>query len=159
VRSSPWKRTSGPLGIYDGVDAPPTASTCQSGDVEHHLREASVSEVTQSVWISPSMFFAPTERTDGGEGSSASRSAEESCWISSAKKTRRKNRAYSSCLEHAFMIWFRSANSYTGPQLHRCTIRDRTDGSIRLRADLLQKSLASRGGPQMSTQPSSAVVA
>ena len=32
--------------IYDGVDAPPTASMCQSGDVEHHLREACVSEVT-----------------------------------------------------------------------------------------------------------------
>jgi hypothetical protein len=29
----------------DGVDAPPTASMCQSGGVEHHLREASVSEV------------------------------------------------------------------------------------------------------------------
>src|SRR5262245_6231018 len=57
----------------------------------------------------------------------------------------RKNQVYSSCLEHAFMIWFRSANSYTGPQLRRCTIRGRTDGSIRLRADLLQKSLASRG--------------
>src|SRR6185436_8970691 len=42
------------------------------------------------------------------------------------------------------MIWFRSANSHTGPQLHRC-IRGRTDGSNRLRAVLLQKSLASRG--------------
>ena len=31
--------------IYDGVDAPPTASMCQSGGVEHHLREASVSKV------------------------------------------------------------------------------------------------------------------
>jgi transposase len=31
--------------IYDGVDAPPTAWMCQSGGVEHHLREASVSEV------------------------------------------------------------------------------------------------------------------
>src|SRR4029079_7568141 len=30
-------------------------------------------------------------------------------------------------------------------QLHRCVIRGRTDGSIRLRADLLQKPLASRG--------------
>ena len=29
----------------------------------------------------------------------------------------RKNQMYSSCLEHAFMIWFRSANSHTGPQL------------------------------------------
>src|SRR6476620_6950983 len=57
----------------------------------------------------------------------------------------RKNQVYSSCPEHAFMIWFRSANSHTGPQLHRCTIRGRTDGSIRLRADLLQKSLASHG--------------
>jgi len=58
----------------------------------------------------------------------------------------RKNQMYSSCLEHAFMIWFRSANSHTGPQLHRCTIRGRTDGSIRLRADLLQKTACiSRG--------------
>src|SRR6266487_3979946 len=56
----------------------------------------------------------------------------------------RKNQMYSSCLEHAFMIWFRSANSHTGPQLHRC-IRGRTDGSIRLRANLLQKPLASGG--------------
>jgi len=55
----------------------------------------------------------------------------------------RKNQVYSSCPEHAFMIWFRSANSHTGPQLYRC-IRGRTDGSIRLRADL-QKPLASRG--------------
>ena len=31
--------------IYDGVDAPPTASMCQSGVVEHHLREASVSKI------------------------------------------------------------------------------------------------------------------
>ena len=51
----------------------------------------------------------------------------------------RKNQMYSSCLEHAFMIWFRSANSHTGPQLRRC-IRGWTDGSIRLRADLLQKN-------------------
>src|SRR6478609_3678537 len=57
----------------------------------------------------------------------------------------RKNQMNSSCLEHAFMIWFRSANSHTGPQLHRCITRGRTDGSIRLRADLLQKPLASRG--------------
>ena len=32
--------------VYDGVDAPPTASMCQSGCVQHHLREASVSEVS-----------------------------------------------------------------------------------------------------------------
>src|ERR1700704_5392146 len=32
--------------IYDGMDAPPTASMCQSGGVEHHLREASVSKVS-----------------------------------------------------------------------------------------------------------------
>ncbi len=32
--------------FYDGVDAPPTASMCQSGGVEHHLREASVAEVS-----------------------------------------------------------------------------------------------------------------
>src|SRR5215472_16480605 len=51
---------------------------------------------------------------------------------------------YSLCLEHAFMIWFRSANSHRGPQLHRC-IRGRTDGSIRLCANLLQKPLALGG--------------
>src|SRR5579859_3428315 len=44
----------------------------------------------------------------------------------------RKNQSDSSCLKHALMIWFRSANSHTGPQLHRC--RGRTDGSIRLHA-------------------------
>jgi hypothetical protein len=42
------------------------------------------------------------------------------------------------------MIWFRSANSHTGPQLDRC-IRGRTDGSIRLRPNLLQKPLALGG--------------
>jgi hypothetical protein len=52
----------------------------------------------------------------------------------------RKNQMNSSCLEHAFMIWFRSANSHTGPQLHRCTIRGRTDGSIRLRALIHRES-------------------
>src|SRR6516164_11366693 len=46
--------------------------------------------------------------------------------------------------EHAFMIWFRSANCHTDPQLYRC-IRGRTDGSIRLSASALQKRLASRG--------------
>src|SRR5262249_38090706 len=46
--------------------------------------------------------------------------------------------------EHGFMIWFRSANSHTGPQLH-CCIRGRTDGSIRLRANALQKPLAFPG--------------
>jgi len=56
----------------------------------------------------------------------------------------RKNQMYSSCLEHAFMIWFRSANSHTGPQLHRC-IRGRTDGSIRLHASYLQLPLAPSG--------------
>src|ERR1700747_563274 len=69
----------------------------------------------------------------------------------------RKNQVYSSCLEHAFMIWFRSANSHTGPQLHRCTIRGRTDGSIRLRANLLQKSLASRGASTEEYTPQNMV--
>src|SRR6201999_1332422 len=66
----------------------------------------------------------------------------------------RKNQMYSSCLEHAFMIWFRSANSHTGPQLHRC-IRGRTDGSIRLCVNLLQKPLALGGA---STDEYKAVV-
>src|SRR3954447_26615185 len=56
----------------------------------------------------------------------------------------RKNQMYSSCLEHAFMIWFRSANSHTGPQLQRC-IRGRTDGSIRQRANPPKKPLALGG--------------
>src|ERR1700685_784379 len=56
----------------------------------------------------------------------------------------RTNQMNPSCLEHAFMIWFRSANSHTGPQLHRC-IRGRTDGSIRLCVNLLQKPLALGG--------------
>ena len=64
----------------------------------------------------------------------------------------RKNQMYSSCLEHAFMIWFRSANSHTGPQLHRC-IRGRTDGSIRLRANLLQKPLALGGASTDEYEP------
>ena len=51
------------------------------------------------------------------------------------------------------MIWFRSANSHTGPQLHRC-IRGRTDGSIRLRATLLKNRLHLEGLPQMSSRPS-----
>ena len=42
------------------------------------------------------------------------------------------------------MIWFRSANSHTGPQLHRC-IRGRTDGSIRQRANPPKKPLALGG--------------
>ena len=53
------------------------------------------------------------------------------------------------------MIWFRSANSHTGPQLHRC-IRGRTDGSIRLRANLLKNRLRLAGRPQMSTRPNCA---
>jgi hypothetical protein len=64
----------------------------------------------------------------------------------------RMNQVYSSCPEHAFMIWFRSANSHAGPQLYRC-IRGRTDGSIRLRADLLQKPLASPGASTDEYRP------
>ena len=49
------------------------------------------------------------------------------------------------CLEHAWMMWIRSANSHTGQQLQPAQ-RGRTDGSIRLRADLLQKTACiSRG--------------
>jgi transposase len=41
------------------VDAPPTASMCQSGGVEHHLREASVSEViTVGLDIAKHVFHA-----------------------------------------------------------------------------------------------------
>jgi hypothetical protein len=65
----------------------------------------------------------------------------------------RKNQMNPSCLEHAFMTWFRSVNSHTGPQLHRC-IRGRTDGSIRLRAIFFKNRLHLAGRPQMSTRPS-----
>ena len=45
--------------IYDGVDAPPTASMCQSGGIEHHLREASVSKViTIGLDIAKHVFHA-----------------------------------------------------------------------------------------------------
>jgi hypothetical protein len=45
--------------IYDEVDAPPTASMCQSGGVEHYLREASVSEViTVGLDIAKHVFHA-----------------------------------------------------------------------------------------------------
>ena len=55
--------------------------------------------------------------------------------------------------EHAFMIWFRSANSHTGPQLYRC-IRGRTDGSIRLRVSTVQTIfLARRGASTDGKQP------
>lgn len=55
------------------------------------------------------------------------------------------------------MIWFRSANSHTGPQLHRC-IRGRTDGSIRLRANLLQKPLAFEGASTDEYTPTNRVL-
>src|SRR5215831_18201203 len=47
-------------GVYDGVDAPPTASMWQSGDVDHHLREASVSEVSPTIGldIAKHVFYA-----------------------------------------------------------------------------------------------------
>jgi hypothetical protein len=61
-RVIPRKRTSGP-GIYDGVDAPPTASMCQSGSVEHHLREASVSKVSiVGLDIAKHVFHGADER-------------------------------------------------------------------------------------------------
>jgi len=51
-------RTSLGEPLNDGVDAPPTASMCQSGDVEHHLREASVSEViTIGLDIAKHVFY------------------------------------------------------------------------------------------------------
>ena len=56
-------------------------------------------------------------------------------------------------LEHAFMIWFRSANSHTGPQLHRC-IRGRTNDVIRLRAKSSSKTTCAwRGVHRFSTRP------
>jgi len=55
-----------------------------------------------------------------------------------------KNQGLAMHHECAELIWFRSANSHTGPQLHRCS-KGRTDGSIRLRAYILQISLAFAG--------------
>src|ERR1700740_371490 len=53
--------------IYDGVDAPPTASMCQSGVVEHHLREASVSKViTIGLDIAKHVFHAHGADERGG---------------------------------------------------------------------------------------------
>ena len=62
----------------------------------------------------------------------------------------RKNQQVSVHFECGNLIWFRSANSHTGPQHHRCT-RGRTDGSIRLRAHILQRiGLRFSGRPQMT---------
>lgn len=59
-----------------------------------------------------------------------------------------KNQGLAMHHECAELIWFRSANSHTGPQLHRCS-KGRTDGSIRLRAISIKYRLRLQGRPQM----------
>lgn len=59
-----------------------------------------------------------------------------------------KNQGLAMHHECAELIWFRSANSHTGPQLHRCS-KGRTDGSIRLRAISFKYRLRLQGRPQM----------
>src|SRR5215216_7101642 len=65
----------------------------------------------------------------------------------------RKNQMYSSCLEHAFMIWFRSANSHTG----RSSIAASEAGQMAA-SDYAPVFFKNRlhlvGRPQMSTRPS-----
>src|SRR4051795_158606 len=74
------REQSGPNEFMMGWTPRPTASMCQSGGVEHHLREASVSEI---IIIGLRMFSTLMEQTGKGELYSANGSAEESCWISS----------------------------------------------------------------------------
>ena len=70
------------LPIYVGVDAPPTASMCQSGDVEHHFREASGSKViTIGLDIAKHVFHV--HGADERGRAVFSRLAEQGCWISS----------------------------------------------------------------------------
>ena len=66
----------------------------------------------------------------------------------------RKNQVYSSCPEHAFMIWFRSANSHTGPQLHRCTIRAGQMAASDYVPIFFKNRLHLAGRPQVSMCPS-----
>ena len=42
LRTRPLRNSHGVQNGCDGVDAPPTATMCQSGGAEHHLEEASV---------------------------------------------------------------------------------------------------------------------
>lgn len=66
----------------------------------------------------------------------------------------RKNQAYSSCPERAFMIWLRSANSHTGPaasSLHHQR-PDRWQHPITCRSSSKNR-LHLAGRPQMSTRP------
>ena len=65
----------------------------------------------------------------------------------------RKNQLDSSCPEHAFMIWFRSANSHTGPQLHRCTSEAGQMAASDYVPMLFKNRLHLAGRPQMSSRP------
>src|SRR4051812_36511661 len=192
----------------------PTASMCQSGGVEHHLREASVSEViivgldiakhvfhvygadergraifskrisrgklldffaaqpsctvaleacggahhwarqlTQlghDVRLIPPAYVKPfvkRQKKDAFDAEAICEAAQRPSMRFVAVKSEQQQAAGLVFRTRDLLVrqlWFRSANSHTGPQLHRC-IRGRTDGSIRLRANLLQKPLASGG--------------
>ena len=64
----------------------------------------------------------------------------------------RKNQMYSSCLEHAFMIWFRSANSHTGPaapSLHQEAGQMAASDYVPI---FFKNRLRLAGRPQMSTR-------
>src|SRR5262249_24728108 len=59
----------------------PTASMCQSGDVEHHSREASVSKVIMIGWDVPKLVF-PFPGGDGrGRGISRKRISRGKLWV------------------------------------------------------------------------------
>ena len=51
------------------------------------------------------------------------------------------------------MIWFRSANSHTGPQLHRCTIKAGQMAASDYVPIFFKNRLHLTGRPQMSTRP------
>ena len=65
----------------------------------------------------------------------------------------RKNQMDSSCLEHALMIWFQSANSHTGPQLHIAASEAGQMAASDYVPMLVNNRLHLAGRPQMSPRP------
>lgn len=66
----------------------------------------------------------------------------------------RKNQVYSSCLEHAFMIWFRPANSHTGPSFIAAPSEAGQMAASHYVPIFFKNRLHLVGRPQMSTRPS-----
>jgi hypothetical protein len=102
--------------IYDGVDAPPTASMCQSGGVEHHLREASVSEVSIiGLDIAKHVFFKKRSEAKAKRMllKRPKRLAKRFGWsispsiLSASLKSARSSRHSSRCQA----VWFRPSSS------------------------------------------------